>query len=115
MTVDEFVEAKVQPEYRDLVQELRRIIRAAAPQAEEVISYGIPMYKQRRTLAWINPSKSGITVGFTYGQRFEDRYQLLRGAAKHARNMRIRHPAELNQAALRYYLKQARALDKGQD
>jgi len=114
MTVDEFVEAKVRPEHRELVQELGRVIRAAAPKAEEVISYGIPMYKQRGTLAWINPSSSGVTVGFTYGRRFEDRYALLRGAAKHARNLPVRRAAELNKAALRYYLKQAVALDKGQ-
>jgi hypothetical protein len=114
LTVDEFVEKKVVPEYRDIVKDVRALIRTAVPDAQEAISYGIPMYRLNKVLAWINPSTSGVTVGFTYGKAFEDRFGLLRGSAKHSRHVRIRTPAELNRAALRYYLKQAAAYDRRQ-
>ncbi len=37
---------------RATLQDLRRIIRAAAPQAEEVISYGIPAFRQDGVLVF---------------------------------------------------------------
>lgn len=43
-TVDEYLAALPQKE-RAVLQELRETIRSAAPQAEEVISYRIPLYK----------------------------------------------------------------------
>ena len=112
MTVDEFVKRKVLPEFRPVVAAIRSSMRASAPGAKEVISYGIPMYIQRRTLAWISPSKTGITFGFTYGASFEDRYSLLRGVGKHAKHVRMKSLAEVNKPALRYYIKQALKLDK---
>jgi uncharacterized protein YdhG (YjbR/CyaY superfamily) len=57
-TIDEYL-AIVKPDQRKTLQELRRAIQAAAPQAEEHISYGIPAFRfNRRSLvffgAWAN-------------------------------------------------------------
>ena len=112
MTVDEFVKRKVQPEYQPVVAAIRSLMRASAPDAKEVMSYGLPMYIQKMTLAWISPSKTGITLGFTYGSEFEDRYGLLRGVGKHAKHVRMKKLSEVNKPALRYYIKQALRLDK---
>ncbi len=89
MTVDEFVEQKVRPEFRDIVAELRLLMRKHAPGAKELISYGIPMYAQRRPLAWISPSKTGITFGFRQGASFEDKYGVLGGERKFSKNVRM--------------------------
>jgi uncharacterized protein YdhG (YjbR/CyaY superfamily) len=42
--IDEFL-AVVPPDKRAALQELRTTIKAAAPQATEVINYGVPMFK----------------------------------------------------------------------
>ena len=42
-TVDAYIAAAVE-ENRRVLQKLRAVIKAAAPQAEEKISYGIPLY-----------------------------------------------------------------------
>jgi hypothetical protein len=34
------------------------------------------MYGLRKPIAWINPSKIGVTFGFREGAYFEDRYGL---------------------------------------
>jgi hypothetical protein len=112
MTVDEFVEQKVRPEFRDIVAELRRLMRKHAPEAKELISYGIPMYGQRKPVAWINPSKTGITLGFRQGASFEDKYGLLGGVGKGAKNVRMKTLKDVNRAALRYYIRQALEFDK---
>jgi hypothetical protein len=111
VTVDEFVKVKVLPEYRGIVKALRSLMRQYAPAAEETISYGIPAYKGRRILAVISPTKKGITLAFSRGAEFEDKYGLLEGVGKVSKNVRISDLKGVNKAALRYYIKQALKLD----
>lgn len=112
MTVDEFVERKVLPEFRPVVAAVRSLMKESAPDAHELMSYGLPMYKQNLTFAWISPSKTGITLSFMRGVGFDDWYGLLRGAAKHARFVKMKNVGEVNKPALRYYVKQALKFDK---
>ena len=111
MTVDEFVQKKVQPELRELVAEVRALMRLHAPQAEELISYGIPMYRLKKPIAWITPSQSGITLGSREGTQFEDKYGLLKSASRHSKNIRMRTLKDLDRAAIRDYIRQAVELD----
>jgi hypothetical protein len=111
MTVDEFVKAKVLPEQRPIVATIRKLMKECAPQAEEVISYGMPVYRVKKPFAWINVSRTRISLGFREGKSFDDRYGLLRGAAKHAKNVPMASAADVNRAALKYYIKQAVVLD----
>ena len=111
MTVDEFVEQRVLPEYRYIVAELRKLMHECAPEAREVISYGVPMYKQSRTLAVISPTKKGITFALSRGATFKDKYNLLEGEGKVSKNVRMRSLRDVNRPALRYYIKQALELD----
>jgi hypothetical protein len=112
MTVDQFVKTKVRPEFRPIVATIRSLMKESAPDALESISYGIPMYARKKPVAWINPSKTGITFGFREGASFNDRYGLLRGVGKHARHVRMRNMSEVNKPALTYYVKQAVKLDR---
>jgi len=112
MTVNEFVESKVLPEFRPVVAAIQSLMKECAPKAREVMSYGLPMYLQNSTLAWISPSKRGITFGFMRGASFEDRYSLLGGVGKHSKHVKMKNLGEMNRPALRYYIKQAVKLDK---
>ncbi|MHB8613194.1 MAG: DUF1801 domain-containing protein [Candidatus Dormibacteraceae bacterium] len=109
--VDKFVETRVQPEFRQVVAAIRSLMKECAPDAQEVISYGIPMYARNKPIAWINPSAAGVTLGFREGSRFEDRYQLLRGTGKHAKHVRLTNLADVDATALKYYINQAVKLD----
>jgi hypothetical protein len=111
MTVDDFVARRVRPEYRDIVAELRQLMRKEAPDAREVISYGVPMFRRKRTLAVISPTKQGITFAFSQGASFEDRYGLLEGVGRVSKNVRMKSLHDMNRPALRYYIKQALKLD----
>jgi hypothetical protein len=112
MTVDEFIETKVLPQYRPIVQRLRELMRESAPDAAEAISYGIPAWRGRRILALISPTKKGITFAFAQGASFEDEYGLLEGVGKVSKNVRMRDPSQINEAALRYYIRQALEFDE---
>jgi uncharacterized protein YdhG (YjbR/CyaY superfamily) len=56
-TMDEYI-AKFPKNVRDVLEELRRVIRESAPEAEEAISYGMPTFKLNGNLvhfaAWKN-------------------------------------------------------------
>jgi len=111
MTVDEFVEQRVLPQYRDVVAMIRELMRETAPGAQEVISYGIPVYRGKRELAVISPTKKGITFAFSRGAEFEDKYGLLRGVGKVSKHVKIKNLDNVNKEALEYYIKQALELD----
>ena len=111
MTVDEFVETKVLPQYRPIVAALRALMKECAPEATEDISYGIPAFRGKRILGLISPTKRGITFAFSRGASFEDHYGLLEGVGTVSKNVRIKRLEEINEAALRYYIAQALELD----
>jgi uncharacterized protein YdhG (YjbR/CyaY superfamily) len=46
-TIDDYLR-QVPPDYRAALQRLRNIIRSAAPDLEESISYGLPTFRQGR-------------------------------------------------------------------
>jgi hypothetical protein len=96
VTVDEFVKRRVLPEYRGIVGELRKLMRECAPDAREMISYGVPMYRQKRSLAVISPTKHGITLAFSRGADFKDKYGLLEGVGRVSKNVRMRDLKEAN-------------------
>lgn len=50
-TVDEYM-ARVPPKFRATLQRLRKTIKAAAPDAEEVISYQMPAFRQNGVLVY---------------------------------------------------------------
>jgi uncharacterized protein YdhG (YjbR/CyaY superfamily) len=52
-TIDEYL-ARVEPDQRAALEVLRQVIRKAAPKAEEVITYGIPAFRQ-----------NGFLIGFS--------------------------------------------------
>jgi hypothetical protein len=111
-TVDEFVAAKVAPELRPVVERLRALLRELAPQATEVYSYGVPMYKLTRGIAVISPTKKDITLAFSRGAAFEDKYGRLAGVGKVSKHLKFKTLADINVTQLRYYVKQAIAHDK---
>lgn len=110
-SVEGFIEARVLPEYREIVGMIRRAMREHAPKTEEVLTYGILGFRKRRIIAVISPTKKGITLAFSRGAEFEDKYGLLEGVGKVSKNVRLSAMHDVPKPALRYYIKQALKLD----
>jgi len=51
MTVDDYI-SRFDPEVRRILRKIRKTVRAAAPKAEEVISYRMPALRQNGILIW---------------------------------------------------------------
>jgi hypothetical protein len=110
-TVDEILEAKVLPEYLGIARRLRVLMRRYAPGAKEIVTYGIPGWRLRNIIAVLSPTKKGITLAFSRGAEFEDRYGQLEGVGKVSKNLRFKSVKEIDEAKLEYYIEQAAARD----
>lgn len=102
MSVDEYVRTKIRPEQQDIVAMLRELMGELAPNAKEEISYGIPVWKGKRILAVISPTKKDITFAFSRGAEFEDKYGLLKGVGKVSKHVKIKDLKDVNKEALHY-------------
>lgn len=58
-TIDGYI-AAAPPALRPILQEIRRTIRAAAPGAEELVSYRMPAFRLRRILVYFAAFKDHI-------------------------------------------------------
>jgi hypothetical protein len=112
MTVDEYIQAKVQPEHLGMLEQLRSLMREAAPHASEVVSYGVIMWRGKHGLWVINPTKNGLTLSFSQGASFVDPYHLLTGAGKVAKTIWLQQPSDINKEAFKYYMAQALKSDE---
>jgi hypothetical protein len=101
----------VSPEHRGTVTMIRRLMRDAAPEAKEVMTYGTLGWKANGIIAVINPTKKYVTFVFLRGAEFKDKYGLLEGGGKAQKLIRIKK-THANTDVLRYYVKQSVKLDK---
>jgi hypothetical protein len=111
ISVDKFVNTKVLPQFRPVVEMIRRLMRENAPDAREYIRYGIPNYKGKSGLAVISPTKKDITFAFSRGAIFEDKYDLLRGVGHVSKHIKLRSVDEVPEDVIAYYIDQAVKLD----
>ena len=58
-TIDEYISA-FSPEVRAILQEVRQVVRSAAPDAQEAISYNIPAFKLNGVLVYFAAFKKHI-------------------------------------------------------
>jgi len=58
-TIDEYISA-FSPEVRAILQEVRQVVRSAAPGAQEAISYNIPAFKLNGILVYFAAFKQHI-------------------------------------------------------
>ncbi len=113
LSVDDYVKTNILPEHQDIVKAIRDLMRECAPNAKEAIAYGSPVWKGKKIFAIIIPNKKNITLTFTHGAEFDDKYGMLKGVAKVARHVKIADVQDitLNEVALRYYVQQALEFD----
>jgi uncharacterized protein YdhG (YjbR/CyaY superfamily) len=76
-TVDDYL-ASLSPQERAALQKVRTAIKEAAPEAEERIAYGIPLYRQGGDVVGFAAFKNHLSLfvtDSTVGERFADELQ----------------------------------------
>ena len=111
-SVDAFVKAKVEPRHRDVVAAIRAVMADPALKVREGFSYAMPVWQGERTVAYLTAGKKDVTLGFIRGDRFEDKYALLKGKGKSTRHLKFTDAGEVKKPVIAYYLRQALKLNK---
>lgn len=115
--IDEFIKEKVTEDYRPIVAKFRSLIQKEFSTLREEMRggtekyYGVPVYRNKRIVITLSPTKKGITFSFSDGKKFEDKYSLLEGEGNKSLNLRISKAEEYKDEILRYYVKQAIKFD----
>jgi hypothetical protein len=112
VSIDEFVKAKVLPQYQGIVQMLRDMMHEEVPGVQEIMYRGVPAFKRKSVLAVISPTKAGITFSLAHGATMEDKYGLLEGPSKTSKTLKLKSIDAVSKEALKYYIEQALELDK---
>ena len=87
-TVDDYV-ARIPAELRDVAVELRKIVRAAAPDATESIKWGQPVYDAGGPFAALKAYPRWVTLTFWRGADLADPNGLLEGDGDRMRHARF--------------------------
>lgn len=116
--IENFIQEKVLPEYRPLVEAFRDLIQKDFPELKEEMRggteayYGVPVYRLNHIVITLSPTKQGITFAFSEGKSFEDKYDILEGVGNKTLNIRLHKADEFDTEKMRYYVQQAIDIDK---
>ncbi len=112
--IDEYL-AGVSPEQRAALEALRRQIKAAAPEAEECISYGQPAFRKGRIVCGFGATKKHCALYLFSGTTVDafadalDAYDLSKGTVRFQPNRPV--PASLLKKLVRARFSECAALD----
>lgn len=115
--VDDYIKTKVLPQYQPLVIAFRELIASDFPELSEEMRGGtekypgVPVYRLKRIVIVISPTKQGVTFAFSDGGQFKDKYHMLEGVGNKTLNIRLKHIDEFDTDKMRYYIEQAIAID----
>jgi hypothetical protein len=92
----------------------KALMAEEAPNAGEIVTYGILGWRGKRINVVVSPTKKDITFAFSRGAEVEDKPGLLQGVGHVSKHVKIKNIATANKDALRYYINPALKLDSEQ-
>ncbi|MEE6187975.1 hypothetical protein PIECOFPK_02044 [Mycovorax composti] len=115
--IETFIQEKILPQYRPIFSKFRNLIKEKFPLLKEEMRGGtekyhsVPVYRLKRIILTVSPTKKGITFSFTNGKLFEDKYGLLEGVGNKSLNLRLSDISEFSEEVFEYYIQQGIELD----
>lgn len=107
--------AKQPPQLRAILEELRRLVEEAAPEATASIKWGMPFYELGGAMMCAlggHKSHVNLILPGPFGT-YADPKGLLEGESKLGRHLKLRSLDELPRAEVRRWLRTAAALARG--
>lgn len=109
--IDSFIEQKCLPEFREIIQQFRNLIQTEFPQIKEEMRggtekyYGVPVYRNKRIIITVSPTKNGITFSFTDGKKMIDPYKKFEGVGNSSLNIRIQSIEDFDKKVMTEYIR----------
>lgn len=104
-TVDGYI-AQLNDDQAEIVSQVRGIILAAAPEADESIKWAQPVYEINGPFAYIKAFKNSVNFGFWRGVDIQDSHGLLVGSGEKMRHIKLITLEDINEDAFKDYVLQ---------
>lgn len=104
--VDSFI-GKLNPDIQSLAELLRTIILTSSGHIKEEIKHGIPFYKHKGHLCYINPFDDKVILGFSRGAELPDEHNMLIGTGKSVRHAVFRNDTIIDEDKIRHLIYEA--------
>ena len=109
-TVGDYLD-DISPENAVICRQVRKIIKASAPELTESIKWGNPTYSGNRDVIIFMSYSKTFNVGFLKGAHMKDPKGLLEGTGKGMRHIKIPHGQKVPEAVIKGFIRQGLALD----
>ncbi len=110
-TVDEYARARPD-EQRKIIAALRKVVKAAAPEATESIKWAQPVYEDHGPFAFIKAASQHVTLGFWRGFEIDNGRGLLESSGSRMAHVKIRSLMDINENQLQRLVKDAVRLNR---
>ncbi len=111
MNVDDYITSLKSPQ-REIVGELRRLVREAAPAVTESIKWGMPVFEQDGLVCYIGSASEHVRFGFYRGAELADPDAILEGTGKGGKHVKIRTRGDVPKSSLISLVKAAVELNR---
>jgi len=91
----------------DVVASLRKVVRAAAPDAQEAWKWSQPVYETNGPFCAIKAFKDHVNLIFWCGADIQDPNGLLEGKGAKMRHMKVTSPKDINKEAFEQMVQSA--------
>jgi hypothetical protein len=105
-TVDAYI-AQLEGWQGEIVSEVRNIVLAALPEAEEAIKWAQPVYSVNGPFAYIKAFNNSVNFGFWRGVDIDDPGGLLQGSGEKMRHVKIVSLDDIDEPAFIDFAQQA--------
>ena len=105
------VVGKLDQPYRQITTMLRRVIKAAAPDIEERIAWGMPCYFQNGMVCGIMFCKTHVNLQLINGARLTDPRHALEGTGKGMRHLKLHTSADIPVAQVKRWIRESLVLN----
>ncbi len=109
-SVDDWLDA-LPDEQKQLLIELRKLVKSANKEFVEEIKWGQPCYSLNKLVCYLKNTKAHVVLGFQQGAHLKDPKKLLEGTGKDMRHIKVSSSRDIQNAAFKSLIKEAIKFD----
>lgn len=96
---------------REAAEQLRRLVKLAAPEATEALKWSQPVFQANGPFCYIQSHSNHLNIGFWRGVDLTDEQGLLEGSGAKMRHLKIHEAQPIPEEALQAFVQQAYQLN----
>jgi len=100
---------KANAEHQEILSELRKLVFAVAPKAEEQYKWSRPVYALEKDFCYFQATKKHVTIGFFEFAKIKTNPQLIEGTGKSMRHVKLTSVKEIKEKQIEKMIKEVLA------